>query len=633
MRQYGRRGQHLPEYAIMLGVAISAVITTQHYMTRRIGGALLGGSKRILGDFPVQDQSSTVTAPSTTDSSQAGDAAGVAVNSTSHGSGTSQTGFILSKPYGPYLAVLTPHKELSAMPSLEELVGLLEELDMVDGREKTQMRPRYIDMIKRGKLKENKKAGRFELAIDRNGDGDYGDPEDITILAYDKKEVSRQGMISDLMGALGEAVSFDEAGVEDLPMVEKGTSSQPMNKDFSRDTANRLDKASNEGKGSAKRILVKLGKETGKGFEKDAKKFKEFLKSKGPAAVEKALQKKTLDELHSLYEAAAPDIKELTEAQGDIRQAIEDFGGGVDAEASGGGQLTWEQVKQWEKSGNQHDITSGTGYDVDGDGMMDAVQMPSGETVELAYVAVEGPRDGKLTGKQIRHLADKKTKEKALEKFQLDMYAASGGSSTVSTKDGVLMQEFSMKPDGSRVRDEKPLASKEQVEGAVDAMDLVQAEENRRGARHDQQLKKLPDAEVVTLQPPSEEQDVPTMEEAMAAGKSPSGLAEFFIKSNATWTSLDEEAVPDNATPLVTPLKDAGLDTVLGQNNGEVKEVVFHVAPDGTATLVAEVPLPDGETAAPPGSQIVPVAEGKASQAPPTSGGHPTIPKPGVKRR
>lgn len=95
------RGQQIGEYAILLGVVATAVLTTQVYLSRAVNGGLQAMGQRVLG---------TPGAPSGSSASQSTDRvreqglAGVyRTDLDSVANGTSAAGSILADAYGPYL--------------------------------------------------------------------------------------------------------------------------------------------------------------------------------------------------------------------------------------------------------------------------------------------------------------------------------------------------------------------------------------------------------------------------------------------------------------------------------------------------------------------------------------------------
>ena len=88
----GRRGQHIGEYAVLVGVVASAFVGTQMYVSRRLAGSLIGASTTILGtERPAED-------------------------------GESHAGFILAEAYGPYVReTLTFTKPTSFEPIISAL--------------------------------------------------------------------------------------------------------------------------------------------------------------------------------------------------------------------------------------------------------------------------------------------------------------------------------------------------------------------------------------------------------------------------------------------------------------------------------------------------------------------------------
>ncbi len=108
----GRHGQHLGEYAVLIGIVASAFVATQMYMTRRIAGGLIATSQIVLGPPDVQEASSGSS--STTTVRETGAGGQVTTVITSSGSGSSSAGHVLAEAYGPYIGeYLTVNEDTS----------------------------------------------------------------------------------------------------------------------------------------------------------------------------------------------------------------------------------------------------------------------------------------------------------------------------------------------------------------------------------------------------------------------------------------------------------------------------------------------------------------------------------------
>lgn len=111
-------GQQLAEYAILLGVVSLAVLTTQLYLSRSVGGGLVARSNQILGEeAPIDEGTSSTTTTSTLNAS--GRAGSIRTTLVSTTEGTSSSGFILARAYGPYLGVLFRNAPSAAMMAFQ----------------------------------------------------------------------------------------------------------------------------------------------------------------------------------------------------------------------------------------------------------------------------------------------------------------------------------------------------------------------------------------------------------------------------------------------------------------------------------------------------------------------------------
>ena len=117
----GRRGQHIGEYAVLVGVVASAFVGTQMYVSRRLAGSLIGASTTILGtERPAEDGTSRSSSSGTV--SEQGNAGGIVTQSASTAEGESHAGFILAEAYGPYVReTLTFTKPTSFEPIISAL--------------------------------------------------------------------------------------------------------------------------------------------------------------------------------------------------------------------------------------------------------------------------------------------------------------------------------------------------------------------------------------------------------------------------------------------------------------------------------------------------------------------------------
>jgi len=120
----GNRGQQLGEYAVMVGIAATAVLAMQLPMTRVIGGTLIAANRQVLGTaVPAEGAREFRDATTTTDVAENGNAwiATTAVASTA--TGNAGSGFILAEPLGPYRGTSLTLKHPSSAEQLKAIFG------------------------------------------------------------------------------------------------------------------------------------------------------------------------------------------------------------------------------------------------------------------------------------------------------------------------------------------------------------------------------------------------------------------------------------------------------------------------------------------------------------------------------
>lgn len=103
------RGQHIGEYAALIGIVATAFLGMQMYVSNRLARGLVGASHVLIGNA-VPDGEGTSESNSLDEVWEEGGPGGVTTTVRSEGDGISHSGFILAEAYGPYIMKTTTFK-------------------------------------------------------------------------------------------------------------------------------------------------------------------------------------------------------------------------------------------------------------------------------------------------------------------------------------------------------------------------------------------------------------------------------------------------------------------------------------------------------------------------------------------
>jgi len=193
----GHRGQQIGEYAVLVGLAASALLATQIFLTRAVGGTLKAASAEVLGTGTPDDKS-TSDDTIRTDVAERGTGGNIHTDAVSSGDGGSHSGFILAEAHGPYLGESVVLKRPTSAMQLDSLLGSLCGNDC-----------QVTDLGVR-----ETKGGALELVagVDLDGDG----KTDVSLMG----ELSRVMKKEDLMDEIAGPLLMSEQAAADLASLK-----------------------------------------------------------------------------------------------------------------------------------------------------------------------------------------------------------------------------------------------------------------------------------------------------------------------------------------------------------------------------------------------------------------------------